>query len=247
MKKSRVLFIAAVLVFSGVLTASAQARFGAGGWKGLNLTDDQKTAIKAIRQNTRQAVAEANSPADKQALVKASREQIKAVLTPEQLAKLKEIRRQRIKAGPRDGLVEAAGRAADLNLTDAQKTQIKAIRDDTRKAVADANSPADRQAIVQAAQEQVKALLTTEQLAVLAAPHQGPARGRPAAGALARLDLTTEQKTAIKAIRASTREALKTAATPAEKRALMQSARQQIKALLTPEQLAKLARMHRRS
>lgn len=247
MKKGRVLLAAVVLAVSCVLVASAQPRKAVARLvKGLNLTDAQKSAIKAIRDDTREAVQKAGTPADKQTLVKAAREQIKALLTPEQLAKLQKMRQARGKS--RSGIAAAAEAAADLDLTDAQKASIKAIRENARQAVQDASSPADKRAIIKSEREQIKALLTPEQIAALAAGHENNIRPsqQMAARLLAQLNLTPDQKAAIQTIRETTRQAVQAAATPADKRALVQSAWQQIKALLTPEQLAKLAKIRDR-
>jgi Spy/CpxP family protein refolding chaperone len=240
MRTSRIAFVAAVLVASWVIAAPARAQ--AGGGKGLfaalNLTDTQKAEIKAIRQETQKSLKAATTPAAKLAIRQDAREQIEGLLTPEQKAKLAEIRQKAAEA--RDARM--TGVLAQLDLTKKQEAQIAVIRSRTRVAVAAATTPAEKKALVKAAWDDIKALLTPAQLAKLKELRKADVK----AGAgfnpklLAQLDLTDAQKVAIKAIRQSTQTALDAAATPEAKRAIMKAARQQIKALLTPEQLAKL-------
>ncbi|MDZ8187306.1 MAG: P pilus assembly/Cpx signaling pathway, periplasmic inhibitor/zinc-resistance associated protein [Nostoc sp. ChiSLP02] len=101
-----------------------------GPWADLGLTDTQKSQIQAIRQ--------------------ASRTKFEAVLTSEQKAKLqaaKQARQAQRQAG--QGQRQAGQRRggwknfADLNLTEAQKTQIRQIRESEK--------------------QQIQALLTSEQ------------------------------------------------------------------------------------
>lgn len=74
-------------------------------WKKLNLTEAQKTEMKAIREN-------AKSRRD-------------AVLTPEQRALITQAKQ----SGDRKGVKKS------LNLTDAQKQQMKAIGEDSKRQV----------------------------------------------------------------------------------------------------------------
>jgi Spy/CpxP family protein refolding chaperone len=212
----------------------------------LNLTAEQKAAIKSIRESTRQAVQDANSPADKLALINAAKGQIKALLTPEQLAKLAEIRQGRTQAGQNIG----AGVLAQLNLTEKQKLQIAVIRERTQKAVESAATPADKLALIKSAWDEIKALLTPEQLAQLQEIRKGQRKSQAgivaAAETAAALNLTDEQKATIKSIRESTRQAVQAATSPADKRAIRKAAWEQIKGLLTPEQLAELKKTHPR-
>lgn len=71
-----------------------------GAWKGLNLTEAQKTQMQQIKQSTRA--------------------EMQRVLTPEQLQKLQAAKASR--QGKRGGF-------ADLNLTDAQKVELNRIKE----------------------------------------------------------------------------------------------------------------------
>ncbi|MEA5507818.1 P pilus assembly/Cpx signaling pathway, periplasmic inhibitor/zinc-resistance associated protein [Halotia wernerae UHCC 0503] len=100
-----------------------------GFWQSLGLTDAQKAQMQSIRRDTRA--------------------KIEAILTPEQKAKLaaaKETRQAQRQAG--QGQRPGKGKGwAELNLTEAQKTQMRQIRESSK--------------------QQMQALLTPEQQAKL--------------------------------------------------------------------------------
>ena len=58
----------------------------------LNLTPDQETKADAIMAQTRQQAQAVDDPDAKRQLFMASQQQIQAILTPEQKAKLKQLR-----------------------------------------------------------------------------------------------------------------------------------------------------------
>jgi periplasmic protein CpxP/Spy len=97
----------AVLLTAPVLSQSAQARDGQGGgrmergFKDLNLSESQKNQMKALRE--------------------AGRAEMERIFTPDQQAKLKAAKAEG-KRGDRKALM------ASLNLTEAQKTAIKALK-----------------------------------------------------------------------------------------------------------------------
>lgn len=101
-----------------------------GPWESLGLSNQQKARIQQIMSN--------------------SRTQVEAVFTPEQKAKL-EAARQARQAQRQQGQRPQAGEGrkimAELNLTDAQKTRIRSIRESTK--------------------QQIEAILTPEQRAKL--------------------------------------------------------------------------------
>jgi periplasmic protein CpxP/Spy len=99
----------AVLLTAPVLSQSVEAFDGGGarmerGLKELNLTEAQKTQMKALRE--------------------AGRIEMERILTPEQQATLKAAKGKR---GDRRGIMQS------LNLTDAQKTLLKAFREKQRQ------------------------------------------------------------------------------------------------------------------
>ena len=125
------------------------------GFRALDLSDDQRSEIRSLRES--------------------SREQINAILTDEQRQQLAELpgRGGRGDQGDRGQHLEA------LNLTEAQSTQIEAIRSDARS--------------------QMEAVLTAEQRATLG---EGEANRR----AWKSLDLTDEQREQMRAIHEASHE-----------------------------------------
>lgn len=106
-----------------------------GPWKELGLTDAQKTQIQAIRRD--------------------SRTKFEAVLTPEQKAKLeaaKQARQAQRQAGQgqrQPGQRRGKGGFAELNLTEAQKTQMRQIRESEKQQIQAVFTPEQRQKLEQ--------------------------------------------------------------------------------------------------
>jgi periplasmic protein CpxP/Spy len=113
-----------------------------GPWKELNLTDTQKSQIQTIRRD--------------------SRTKFEAVLTPEQKAKLeaaKQARRAEWQARKDQGQTGQGQRQAgqrqrkdnfaELNLTEAQKTQMRQIRESEKQQIQAVLTPEQRQKLEQ--------------------------------------------------------------------------------------------------
>ena len=196
----------------------------------LDLTDEQKDAITALVEESR-----AKLHAD-----------IEAVLTPEQVEKLQQLRD--------DGATRGF---AALDLTEEQKTAIAEIRENARVEAEAAETPEARREIMQAAHEEVKSVLTDEQVEKLEQLPPGAPRGRggpgrghmgigprgPYAGPdgpLAALDLTEEQQAAITEIRENARTEAQTAETREARQEIMQAAHEEVLSVLTDEQIEKL-------
>ena len=119
-----------------------------------------------------------------QALMQETRQKVMQVLTPEQKQKARE---QMAQAGPLGILERIQKMAAELNLTDNQKTKIGAIIADVRDQAKDIREKAqgDRQAVMQEMQkliresrEKIIQLLTPEQSQKLTdLLKDGPVRG----------------------------------------------------------------------
>ncbi|MFM7885647.1 MAG: Spy/CpxP family protein refolding chaperone, partial [Pseudanabaena sp.] len=90
-----------------------------GEWKKLNLTDTQKSQLKAIREN--------------------AKTQRQNVFTPEQRAIMEQARQ----SGNRDGVSES------LNLTEAQKQQLRAISQNTKTQIDNVLTPEQKQQLAQ--------------------------------------------------------------------------------------------------
>jgi Spy/CpxP family protein refolding chaperone len=92
----------------------------------LNLTDEQKQKLKAIGKDLR-------------TIVRGEMEGIRDVLTPEQRDKLTEFKDER-REEARDRIASAIANSKDFNLTDEQKSQIAAIRQEFRPKVQEAGN-----------------------------------------------------------------------------------------------------------
>lgn len=206
-------------------TGSPAMRLGA-----LDLTDEQKDVIAQLVEDSR-----AKLHAD-----------IEAVLTPEQVEKLQQLRD--------DG---AARGFAGLDLTDEQQTAIAGIRENARAEAQTAETHEARRQIMQAAHEEVLSVLTDEQIETLEQPSPrmpwgrgGPGRGQIGTGSrgpyagpdgpLAALDLTEDQKASIEAIREQARTDAEAAETREARREIMQTAHEEVLSVLTDEQIETL-------
>jgi len=149
----------------------------------LDLTDEQKESVKTLVEESR-----AKLHAD-----------IEAVLTPEQVEKLQQLRestpwgpdgpgRGYLGVGPRGPFGGSGGTPPvleALDLTEEQKVAIEAIREQARIDAEAAETWQARQEIMQAAHEEVKSVLTNEQIEKLEQVYPrtpwgrgGPGRGR---------------------------------------------------------------------
>jgi Spy/CpxP family protein refolding chaperone len=175
----------------------------------LNLTDDQETKIADIRKDYRPKVQEAAK--ELASIAKEEAEKVRGVLTPEQLEKTQALREER-KEHRAEGLCERMCHLRELDLTDAEKTQIETIRQQFHPKIAQAL-------------EGMKGMLSDEQKK---AREEALKAGKPRREVLAALNLTDEQKTKIetagKEVAASVREEL-----------------EQIKNVLSSEQQEKLS------
>ena len=123
----------------------------------LDLTEDQKTKVKAILESSKAEMEKATDPAAKRKVHEETMEKIKAILTTEQKAKIEEL----IKAGHEGG----PGRMfAALNLTDEQKKQVETIMKAAHEKAQAATDQAAKQEIWKAAMKEIHdKVLTPEQ------------------------------------------------------------------------------------
>lgn len=142
----------------------------------LNLTDDQRAAVRKIMADFKKAAAEAKDPAARAKLSAAAAKKIvETVLTDRQraaLAKMKD-RRQPSRGTP----------FAGLDLGDDQKAALKKINETFMAAMKDADTPEKKRAVMRARWEQSQAVLTKEQLEQFRKQRQrqrGGDRRRPA-------------------------------------------------------------------
>ena len=200
----------------------------------LGLSDEQKTQMEALHQAHRDAIkslrASGERPSREQMkeFFSAHREQMEQILTPEQLEQIKGWksdnrmgRKERYRGGAssmQPGQDRRGALAEQLGLSEDQRSRAEAIHSDfvARMKELHATHKADRQA-----------LLSQEQLDALAARRgeKGRRRGK------VDLDLSQEQRDALKSLSASFREAHS---------ALREEHKAAFTALLTDEQIATL-------
>ena len=137
---------------------------GAGRMPDIGLTDEQKAAMAKIRKDAMAKIKDAK-PEERKAIFEEMRKQIEALLTAEQLEKLKQARQggQRGRGMP------------DIGLTDEQKTKIEKIRKEAMAAAKDAK-PEARKGILEQMRKDIHALLTDEQIEKLKKAQQGGPR-----------------------------------------------------------------------
>ena len=139
---------------------------GGRGRPDLGLTDEQKEKMAAIRKGVKEKMKDAK-PEERKAILEQMKKDIAAILTEEQLEKLKKARQ-----GGQHGR-----RLPDIGLTDDQKSQVETIRKKAMAAAKDAKG-ADRKAIFEKMKKDIHALFTEEQLEKLKKAHRGgPRRG----------------------------------------------------------------------
>ncbi|MGB1720009.1 MAG: Spy/CpxP family protein refolding chaperone [Candidatus Latescibacterota bacterium] len=200
----------------------------------LGLSDEQKTQMEALHQAHRDAIKSLRTSGERPSreqmkeLFSAHREQMEQILTPEQLEQIKSWksdnrmgRKERYRGGAssmQPGQDRRAPLAEQLGLSEDQRSRAEAIHSDfvARMKELHATHKADRQA-----------LLSQEQLDALAARQSEKGRRRGKVD----LDLSQEQRDALKSLSASFREAHS---------ALREEHKAAFTALLTDEQIATL-------
>ena len=162
--------------------------------------------------------------------------QLGEVLSAEQLVKVRSLLTPP-QLNPKLRIAMAA--VKKLKLTDEQSQHVKKIHEQMRADLREAGTHEAKEKVIAAAIENIRKLLTEEQLEQLGKitarlAHRG--RRNP----LAALDLTGDQKVKITAIRKEMHEKIKAAETAGAKRAIVREMREKIDAVLTDEQRAKL-------
>jgi len=137
-----------------------------GGRPDIGLTEEQKEKMTAIRKAAAEKAKDAK-PEERRAIYAQARKDCEALMTKEQLEKMKKARQ----GGPR-------GRGMpDIGLTDDQKAKIETIRKEARAAAKDAKGE-DRKAIFAKMKKDIDALLTDEQREKMKKAHQDGPRGK---------------------------------------------------------------------
>ena len=277
--KTKILLISLVLAGAAVF-AAAQAKGPFGGHRHhlgraiehLDLSDEQAAQIEALRDKHRaemQALREAGERPSRDAMrerFEAHRAQFEALLTPDQLATLEELKSERGMRGKghkRGHRGHPLGRALHrLDLSDEQKEQLKALRAERREEMREKRQSGERPTREEMAAHwtQMRAdlaeILDTDQLAVLDEIQErrgergmrgkGNKRGHRLGGTLRQLDLSDDQKEQLKALRQEHRAQRKASRESGERPSLEEieahraEARARLEAILTPEQREKL-------
>ena len=225
----------------------------------LDLSEEQQALIEEIRENAREAAEAAETPEARREIMQTAHEEIMAVLTEEQLDKLEQMRARLWQGkagpwGPRSGREYMAWLFAALELSKQQQASIEEIRENAREAAEAAKTPEARREIIQAAHQEIMAILTEVQLEKLEQIRArlwqgrggpwGPGGGREyMAWLFGALELSEQQQALIEEIRENAREAAEAAATPEARRQIIQAAHQEIMAVLTDEQIEQLEQM----
>jgi Spy/CpxP family protein refolding chaperone len=177
----------------------------------LNLTDSQEAAIASIRDEYEPKVDQAVDQLED--VIKQEKDAARAVLTPEQLAKLSAMKEQR-KDWRYESAAERMARLRDLDLTDDEVNKLVAIRKEFRPKIVKAL-------------EGLKGILTPEQAKMR---EDALKAGKPRRDVLASLNLTDDQKAKMEAV-------------GTEVRGLVKEELKQMRDVLDPEQREKFSAM----
>jgi Spy/CpxP family protein refolding chaperone len=177
----------------------------------LNFTDEQETRIADIRKEYRPKIQE--EAKGLAAIVKEEVEKVEAVLTPEQKEKVQAMKEER-KERRQEGLAERMTHLRDLDLSEAELTQIENIRKEYRPKIVKAL-------------EELRGILSDEQKQ---AREEALKAGKKRREVLASLNLTDEQKEKVHAV-------------GKEVATLVREELDKVRNVLTAEQQAKLSEL----
>lgn len=247
----------------------------------LHLTPGQQGQIKPILENEfdkmksiqdDSSLSEEQKQEELKTLQQDTDQQIKGLLTPDQIAQLEQMHQGDFACGPLEGPKEFDRLVGALHLTPSQQDEIKPILVDEfekMKSIQDDTSLSPEQkhqeleALQQDTEQQIKGILTTDQVAQIGRTHiveqgQGAPPGPPdPENILERLtqmlDLTSSQQEEIKSILEGQFTKINTVREDTslsqddrhqQMQALYQDLQKQIEAVLTSDQAAKFAQMH---
>jgi Spy/CpxP family protein refolding chaperone len=173
--------VAVLLWLPATLSAQRKAEGLAERLQDLKLTDDQEAQIAAIRKECGPEVQKAAK--ELATVVREELTKVRAVLTAEQKEKLKDMKEER-KEGRGERLAERMAHLRALDLTDAERTKIAAIRKEFRPKVVKV-------------MKGLEGLLTADQKEARA---EGLKAGKKRRQVIASLKLTDEQKGKVEAV-----------------------------------------------
>lgn len=190
------------------------------------VTQDQIDAMDEIRQLAVEALKEAETREEARDIIEQMREDMKSILTEEQLAAIAECRRPQMPLTCMD----------QLDLTQDQIEAIDAIREAAMEALKEAETPQEARDIIEQMHQDIESVLTEEQLAAL----KECLRPKKLINCMDKIDLTPEQIALIDAIREIAMEDVKEAESREEVRQILDQMYQDIMDVLTDEQLEAL-------
>ena len=192
----------------------------------LDLTDEQIAGIDLIRKETIESLKEAETPEEARSIIEGMHEAMKALLDEAQLAALEECLQPEKPVTCMD----------QIDLTQEQKDEIHAIRQEAIAAIKEADSPRKARDIIEQMHQLMEEVLTTEQLEAL----RECLRPKKRVNCMDQIDLTPVQIAAIDAARQAAMEALEEAETREEIREIMDLMHDDIMAVLDDGQIAAL-------
>jgi len=196
------------------------------------VTQDQIDLMNAIRQDAVEALKEAETREEARAIIEQMRDDMKSILTEEQLAAIAECRRPQRPITCMD----------QLDLTQDQIEAIDAIREAAMEALKEAETPQEARDIIEQMHQDIEDVLTDEQLAAL----RECLRPKKLVNCMDKIDLTPEQIAVIDAIREIAMEDVKEAESREEVRQILDQMYQDIMDVLTDEQLEALQECRQR-
>jgi uncharacterized protein YpuA (DUF1002 family) len=189
------------------------------------VTQEQIEAMNIIRQEAIEALRAA-TPQEAREIIEQMRQDIKDVLTPEQLEAIAECLRPERPVTCMD----------EIGLTQDQIEAIDAIRQQALEALKEAETPQQARDIIEQMHQAIEDQLTEEQLAAL----RECLRPDKPVNCMDQIGLTEEQIAAMDTIRQEAMEAVKEAEGPREVRQILDQMYEDLMAVLTDDQLAAL-------
>ena len=183
-------------------------------------------AMEALRLDAIEALKVAETREEKRAIIEQLRADVMALFTEEELAAIAECMRPTRPATCMD----------QIELTPEQIEAIDAIREAAMAAIKEAQGPQEVRDIVEQMHQEIEDVLTEDQLAALRACLRPD---RPV-NCMNQIGLDEDQIAEIDAIRQAAMEAVQQAETREEVRAIMNQMREDMMAVLTPDQITAL-------
>jgi len=193
----------------------------------IGLTEEQQVALAALRQETIEALKEAKGKQQARLIIQEFRQEVKDILTEEQLAALQECMRPEKPLTCWD----------QIELDPGQIEAIDAIRAAAMEAIKAAEGPRRARDIIEQMHQAVEDVLTEEQLAAL----RDCLRPEKPVNCMEQIGLTPEQTQAMEQIRLTAMDAVRNAVQDRDRvRQILNQMHDDMMSVLTDEQLQAL-------